>query len=807
MTYERERWVIKFDGFDPEQEGLREALCALGNGFFVTRGAAEETRADNVHYPGTYIAGGYNRLASEVAGQTIVNEDLVNFPNWLCLTWRHDDGEWLDFSDVEILSYERELNLREGVLQRRYEVRDSKQRTTSVTSRRIVHMRHPHMAAIQYDITPRNWSGLIHMKSMLDGTVKNTGVARYRQLNPNHLTIVNKGTVAPEGVYLLVKATQSRLEVAEAARTRVFHPDESAHVHVNTIVEDAEVGQEFTTTVGEGQTLRVEKVVALHTCRDRGITESALDARLAITRAGNFDDLLKTHRISWRSLWRRADVDLEMDPSMTDGVPDDGVLVRFHIFHLLQTVSENTRGIDVSVPARGLHGEAYRGHIFWDEVYILPFYLESFPAIERSLIRYRYFRLEAARAYARESGYRGAMFPWQSSSNGREETQYIHLNPKSGRWDPDTSRNQRHINAAIVYNIWEHYLATRRSSFLEQFAAEIILDIAKFWSSIAHLNEDSSRYEIHGVMGPDEYHEKYSGATKGGLRNNAYTNVMAVWCIERALKVLEIIRPSRREDLLELLEIDDAELARWNEITHKMTIRFHGDGIISQFEGFEDLAEFPWEKYREKYGDIQRLDRILKAENDSPDRYKVAKQPDVTMLFYLLRADEVGRILRQLGYAFDEETISRNIHYYLERCSHGSTLSRMVYAALLDRIDREQSWKLYREALRSDFEDVQGGTTKEGIHVGAMAGTVNMVLNRYAGVDTRGDNLSIDPRLPPAVRRISFGVEYRGKWVDVTVTHEELRLLMEPAADEFLVVEIKGITRRLEPGETLEISL
>jgi alpha,alpha-trehalase len=807
MRDDSDRWTITLEGYDPDQEGLREALCALGNGFLVTRGAAEEMAANNVHYPGTYIAGGYNRLASEVAGQTIVNEDLVNFPNWLCLTWRHDDGAWIDFGKTEILSYKRVLNLREGLLERSYTVRDDKGRTTSVVSRRIVHMRHAHMAAIQYSITPEDWSGRIHIRSMLDGAVKNTGVTRYRQLNPNHVIVINKGTVAPEGVYLLAKTTQSRLEVAEAARTRVFNPDPKAHVHVNTIVEDAEVGQEFTTEMTQGQTTTAEKVTALHTCRDRGITESALDARLAITRAGDFDDLLKTHRVAWRALWRRADVDVEMDPKAAHGAPDDGVLVRFHIFHLLQTVSENTRGLDVSVPARGLHGEAYRGHIFWDEVYILPFYLESFPDIERSLIRYRYFRLNAARAYAKECGYRGAMFPWQSSSNGREETQYIHLNPKSGRWDPDNSRNQRHINAAIVYNIWEHYLATRRLPFLEQFAAELILDIAKFWSSIAHLNEKTGRYEIHGVMGPDEYHEAYPGATEGGLRNNAYTNIMAVWCVDRALKVLDLIRPERREDLLELLDIDNEELKRWTEITHKMTICFHGDGIISQFEGFEDLEEFPWEEYRKKYGDIQRLDRILKAEDDSPDHYKVAKQPDVTMLFYLLRPEEVAGIFQQLGYAFDEETISRNIHYYLERCSHGSTLSRMVYAALLDRIDHEQSWDLYREALRSDFEDVQGGTTKEGIHVGAMAGTVNMVLNRYAGIDTRGDTLSIDPALPPAIKRITMGVEYRGKWLGLTVTHQKLHVELDRAAQEFLLFEAKDMPHRIEPGATLEIDL
>jgi len=805
---DHDRWILSWEGYDPEQVGLREALCALGNGFFVTRGAAEEVTADGTHYPGTYIAGGYNRATSEVAGQTIVNEDLVNFPNWLCLNFQPDDGAWVDFKEVEIVSYRTDLYLHEGILQRSYEIRDSNGRQTAVTSRRLVHMRCPQLAAIEYCITPRNWSGWVQVRSMLDGTVQNTGVERYRQLNPRHLHIVNKGTVAPEGVYLLVKTSQSRIEVAQAARTRLMKPQGEAHIHIQTVVDDTHVGQIFSTEAAEGDTITVEKVIALHTSRDRGIAEAALDARLAINSAPNFNELLRTHRAAWHSLWRRADVELELEPdAVHDWSPDDGVLIRLQIFHLLQTVSENTRGMDVSVPARGLHGEAYRGHIFWDELFILPFYLQSFPEINRSLTRYRYYRLTAARAYAKECGYDGAMFPWQSSSNGREETQYVHLNPQSGTWDPDHSRLQRHINAAIVYNIWQHYLATGRRPFLEQYGAEIILEIARFWSSISQYDEASGRYEIHGVMGPDEYHEKYQDNAKGGLRNNAYTNIMAVWCLERGLEVLERIHPARRADLIDLLDIKKHELDRWRDITHKMTIRFHGDGIISQFEGYEELEEFPWEEYRKKYGDIHRLDRILKAEESSPDQYKVAKQPDVTMLFYLLRPEEIERIFRQLGYAFDEETIANNIHYYMARCSYGSTLSSVVFSSILDRIDRRHSWELFRHALRSDFEDVQGGTTREGIHLGAMAGTINIVLNRYAGVDTKGKNLAINPNLPKPIRSIRVKIQYRGKWLDLTVTQENMTIQLEESAEEFLVIETKGIPHRIEPGAELRIDL
>ena len=197
------------------------------------------------------------------------------------------------------------------------------------------------------------------------------------------------------------------------------------------------------------------------------------------------------------------------------------------MFHLLQTVSEHTIDLDVGVPARGLHGEAYRGHIFWDELFVFPFLNLRFPELTRALLRYRVRRLPEARQAARAAGYRGAMYPWQSGSDGREETQRLHLNPRSGRWLPDNSHRQRHVNAAVAWNVWQYYQATGDLDFLAAYGAEMLLEIARFWASIATYNRALDRYEICGVMGPDEYHDGYPDRDEPGLDNNAYTNVMA----------------------------------------------------------------------------------------------------------------------------------------------------------------------------------------------------------------------------------------------------------------------------------------
>jgi alpha,alpha-trehalase len=801
-------WTLVYEGFDAGAEGLREALCALGNGRFVTRGAAEESAADEVHYPGTYVGGGYNQLVSTVAGREVVNEDLVNLPNWLPLTFRPEDGEWFALDAVELLEYRQELRMREGVLWRRLRVRDARGRETVVESRRIVHMRAPHLAAIEYRITPRNWSGGVRIRSTLDGSVVNHGVPRYRDLAHRHLEPVDAGSVRPEGIHLLVRTSQSHLEFALAARTRLFVDDRLVEGARCVAGEGtAEIGEEIATRLDEGVTLRVEKVVALHTSRDRGITHAGVDARLAIGRAPDFDRLLATHRIAWDALWHEYDVLIEGVEDGWEALLREQMILRLHIFHLLQTVSPNTIGLDVAAPARGLHGEAYRGHIFWDELFILPMYDLRTPAITRSLLLYRYHRLEAARELARGAGYRGAMFPWQSSSDGQETTQEVHLNPLSGAWDPDHSRLQRHVNAAIVYNVWKYYLATGDRDFLVRYGAEMVLEIARFWASAATPAADGERFEIVGVMGPDEYHEGYPAAAAGGVRNNAYTNVMAVWCLLRAFEVLDAVGDRRAAVLRALLELHPDELDRWRAITRRMTIPFHGDGIISQFEGYESLEPFDWEGYRERYGNIERLDRILKAEGDSPDRYQLSKQADLNMLFFLLEPREIGALFERLGHAFDVAAMERNVRYYMERTSHGSTLSKTVFASVLHRLDSDAGVELFLEALRSDIDDVQGGTTREGIHLGAMAGTVGIVFERYAGVSLELDRVRLEPRLPRRLRRVCFRIHHRGRWLHVDLTTGRLRVTLDADLPQPVLVEVHGAEHHLAAGSTLDVAL
>lgn len=765
-------WALVYENFDAARERTREALCALGNGYFTTRGAAAWARADGVHYPGTYLAGGYNRLCTDIAGRVVENEDLVNFPNWLLVELRLGSPDWFHEQQVRILSYRQELDLQHGVLTRTLTFEDPSRRRSTLRERRVVSMAEMHLAALKITLTAENWSGPVVIRSGIDGDIVNAGAKLYEEFNCHHLQTVGSEHIGNDTVLLHVQTNQSNLHVVQAARTRVFRDDEVEEGSQRKLLARDYVGYETEVQLAAGQTLNIEKMVVLYSSRDAAISEPVVAARGAIARAGSFKAALDAHSLAWSQLWRRFDVELH-----SAGAPfklNIPMLLRLNIFHVLQAASLNSIGLDIGVPARGWTGEAYQGHIFWDELFIFPTLAFRQPEITRSLLMYRYKRLNKAREAAQRAGFRGAMFPWQSGSDGQEETQELNLNPHSQRWIPDNSFRQRHVNSAIAWNVWEYLQITGDREFLEFYGAELFLEIARFWASMTTYNEARERYEIHGVMGPDEFHESYPDSPTPGLNNNAYTNLMAAWILWHAHQMLELLTPLRRAEIESQLGISSEETARWDDISRRMFVPFHDDGIISQFEGYKSLAELDWESYRKRYGNIQRLELILEAEHDSANRYKLSKQADVLMLFYVFSTSELCRLLARLGYSFDPAAIPRTVAYYDARSAHGSTLSRVVHAWVQAQCDRSKAITYFSEALQSDVSDIQGGTTAEGIHLGAMAGTVDLVQRVCTGIDVAGGLLHLDPHLPDALDRLDMRIRYHGHTLDLCLTRETL---------------------------------
>jgi trehalose/maltose hydrolase-like predicted phosphorylase len=787
-------WTFAYDSFDPDEEGLREALTSTGNGYFCSRGAAEWADADDVHYPGTYMHGGYNRETTIMAGRPVLNEDLVNLPNWLVLKLQIED-ELVNVNNLELLSYRHELDVRNATVVRAMRFRDWAGRETTLLGRRFVSIADMHQGAIEWTITPENWSGKVLVISALDGRVMNRGVARYRQLEGRHLEPDLTRAIGPDVIALRARTRQSHIYIAEAARTRVYGEHEVVSVGRDLYQTDNYIQETLTFDVKENSPVRVEKMVAIYSSRDHAINEPLANAIKAVGRYEPFAEAFDHHARAWDELWSVCDVRIPKDSRVQ-------LLVRLHISHVLQVCSPHTADLDAGVPARGLNGEAYRGHVFWDELYIHPFLDFRRPEITRELLMYRYRRLDEARAAAKEVGYRGAMYPWQSGSDGKEETQVVHLNPRSGRWDRDLSHNQRHVNAAIFYNIWRYYQATEDYEFLLGYGAEMMLEIARFWSSIAKFNPDRGRYEIHGVMGPDEFHEKYLDSEEEGLSNNAYTNVMVAWICEMALQVVERLPERARRSLCAKIGLTENEVQMWRDMSHRMFVPFHDNGIISQFEGYEELEELDWEFYRAKYGNIQRLDRILRAEGDTPDRYKLSKQADALMLFFMFAEEELRRIFHRLGYEYTPDTARKNIAYYEPRTTHGSTLSFVVHAAILADLDPKSSWDKFTTALESDVNDIQGGTTKEGIHMGVMAGALDLIQRGYMGAEIQDGVLCFSPKPNERLDGLSFPLRFRKTQVEIALKEDSLMVAVHTdGLGRTIEVSVGDESREIKEGE------
>ncbi|HEY7051943.1 MAG TPA: trehalose-phosphatase [Mycobacterium sp.] len=799
LAYERltsdEAWTLTFDGYDPSAEKLREALCAVGNGYFATRGAAPEAKAGQIHYPATYAAGVYNRLDDVVAGNKTDNESLVNLPNWLPLTFRVDGGDWFDVDAATLLSYRQTLDLRRAMLTRELRVRDDAGRTTAVTQRRFVAMHVAHVAALETTIVAEDWSGTIEIRSTLDGNVINCGVERYRELLSNHLGSLKKAELAENAVLLRAQTSQSQIPIAVAARTSLWRDGMPVTAKYQLVEKEFEIGHDIFTELSQGESLTVEKVVTIVTGRDVATSEPAVGAERRLGRQQRFAEILGAHTLAWEHLWERLSIEFEDHA-------DELRILRLHLLHLLQTVSYHSDDLDVGVPARGLHGEAYRGHVFWDELFIFPVLNLRLPAITRSLLRYRYRRLIEARRAAKLAGYAGAMFPWQSGSDGREESPKLHLNPRSGRWNPDASHLAHHIGIAVAYNVWQFYQATADLAYLIDYGTEMLVEIARFWVSRTTYDKEHDRYGIYGVIGPDEFHSGYPDRPYEGIDNNAYTNVMAVWVILRAMDALELMPLPNRLDLLEKLGVSDAELAQWEHVSRRMFVPFH-DGVISQFEGYEKLAELDWDSYRQRYGNIQRLDRILEAEDNDVNRFKASKQADALMLLYLLSADELRELLDRLDYRFPPEQIPKMVDYYMARTSHGSTLSGVVHSWVLARANRDRAIEFFRQVLKSDVADIQGGTTSEGIHLAAMAGSVDLVQRCFTGLEIRGDRIVLSPHWPESLGSLGFPLHYRGHHLHVRVSGKGAEISVDPRDVPAVTIECHGRVEELAPGCTI----
>jgi trehalose/maltose hydrolase-like predicted phosphorylase len=651
-------------------------------------------------------------------------------------------------------------------------------------------MARPHLAALRLELIAENWSGELEVRSALDGAITNGNVKRYQRFDNRHLIPVNARALEPNLLLLETKTRQSQIRIVVAARTQVTGANLAFH---ETRCDLSSVAGYGVCTVAARKAVVIEKTVAIVTSRDPTISEPVETALRTAQIAPSFSELRSAHQDAWTGLWQRSGIDIARG--------DVANATALHWFHVLQTVSPHSADLDVGFPPHGWQ-EGYHGQIFWDDVLVFPSLCVRFPSLARALLLYRYRRLEDARRAARSCGYRGAMFPWRSASSGQEAAPRYQLNLLSGRWMEDHTRLERHVGAAIAFNIWQYYLATGDRDFMREHGTEMLLEIARFWVSIAWWSPDCRRYEIRGVIGPDEFHDAYPGSAKFGIDNNAYTNVMAAWTLCRALELLADLPAPHRDALCRHQHLDAAELALWDDVSRRLRLVFHDDGVIRQFEGYEQLRQVDPELLTSSHPG-ERADWVLEAQGDDVNAYQITKQADVLMLYHLLPGEELCAILRRLGYDLSRDQLKRTAAFYAGRTTHDSSLSRVVHAGALARLDPAQSWRFFLQSLQADMEPCNSSTSEEGLHLGAMAGSIDVIQRHYLGLGFELDAIKLDPAPPPEFGPVRLAFEYRQGDFALEWTGSLLKVAASPSNRASVTVRHRGRSEMLAPGKEI----
>ncbi len=524
-----------------------------------------------------------------------------------------------------------------------------------------------------------------------------------------------------------------------------------------------------------GQRIELDRLVAVARADTPGFDPAPVAAAaLQRNRVLGWRGMLAAHTTAWQERWQDGDIVIEGDEEMQRAV-------RFAVYHL--TSAANPQDERVSVGARALTGDAYFGHVFWDtEIYLLPFYTAVWPEAARAMLMYRFHTLPAARAKAAGMGFKGALYAWESADTGEETTPARVVGPDGAMVDILTGTMEIHISADIAYAVWHYWRITGDDAFLRDAGAEILIETARFWAARAVAEADGARHIRH-VIGPDEYHED--------VDDNAYTNVLARWNLARALDAVAVLRarwPEHAAAMVVKLGLADSELDDWRDAAARIPTGLDpASGRYEQFAGYDQREPIDLRQYADR---TVPIDVVLGRARTQASQ--VVKQADVVALIGLLPE------------AFPGAAAEANFRYYEPRCAHGSSLSAGMHALVAARLgDTVMALRFLRQAAEADLED--DPNSAGGIRIAGLGGVWQAVVLGFAGVDLGGDAVSLNPKLPPHWRRMSFAVRWRGRALHVGIAGHSVRVaLTEGPATE---VTIAGARHHLSQGAALEVNL
>ncbi|MDD4939767.1 MAG: glycosyl hydrolase family 65 protein [Candidatus Omnitrophica bacterium] len=725
-----EFWLAREKYWEPGLQNTYESQFTLSNGYFGSRGVLEEIPHDAS--PGTYIAGIYDKIGSQVA-------ELANLPNPVNFKFIAK-GEKIDVAAMDVLRHRRILNLKKGLLIRNTLYQDAQKRRYDYQSLRFVSMHNKNIGAMQIMITPQDAPCTLDVITQIDTSVSNSGILS--EGRKQHFCVREVGrSRSDEAAYLVVDICHGRYCV-------IFWAGFWYKTDGRKIFSKENV---FRLKLEKNQTAVFTKIFYLKhfpkqpdqdysECKKETFREFSLALR------AGFSSLTNSHIEAWEKLWKRADI-------LIRGTGNLQTKVRFNIYHMLACCHTDS-GFS-SLGARTLSGEGYRGHIFWDaEIFLLPFYMFTFPEAARNMLLYRCNRIEKARELARKEGYRGAKFPWESADSGEEETP---------EWARDIDRTivrihthtfEHHITSDIAYAIYRYSAATRDKGFMRQCGYEILFESARFWASRVKYDKGKKKYVIRHVIGPDEFHIE--------VHNNAYTNIMAKWNLSMGHEMFSRLKGSPRlfREITGKISLEETEAREWKETASKMAMNINKERVIEQFDGFFKLKKII-PKSTDEHG-MPLLPPGLKAKDLG--KTQLVKQPDVLMVFCLL--DEF----------FSLKTKRANYDFYLPRTVHKSSLSPSIHSLLACQLgDLQKAYSLFNVALRVDLSNLFGNTP-EGVHAASLGGTWQALVFGFAGVWIRKGELSINPRFPLTWKNVVFSLRWRDDTVRLDMTNESIRV-------------------------------
>ncbi len=747
---DEELWLIKENEWIPSLQAVRESMFSIGNGYMGMRGTLEELPKDCI--PGTYIAGIYDHVMARVAY-------LVNLPNpfnFRCAV----NGEKLDINSMENHRHRRILNLHKGLLVRNTEFRNASGERLEYQSLRFVSMHSKNIGVMQVMITPLDCDCLLEVHTGIDTSVSNKGMQDEGE--KRHFSVKEFGQ-EKNAVYLVVETLEKRHAVI--FWSGFYYELDSKKV----FAEDSVV--KF--TLQKRQPVFFTKIFYIeHFPCNSSYAAHKKNTYKKFYRSfhTDFNTLLKAHINQWETQWDTADVQIKGTANLQKNL-------RFNIYHLLICAPDND-GFS-SIGARTLSGEGYKGHVFWDsEIFLLPFYLFTNPKVAKNMLLYRYKRIDMARELAKEAGFEGAKFPWESAGTGDEQT-------------PDWSRDingkivkifthtmEIHITADIAYAVYNYYSVTEDEDFMDRYGYEILFETARFWKSRAEYKTRKQIYEITHVTGPDEFH--------ADVNNNVYTNFLARWNLNTAYKMCKNLKKNNPQVYAELkrkLSLKESEISEWHTVATKLKNPVvNNNGVIEQFDGYFKLRNVP----------IMETDEngipILPSRLGSKELAKtqLIKQADILMLMHLF------------PHVFNFKTVRANYDYYMPRTVHRSSLSPSFCSiAACQAKDIFRAYHLFNVSLRADVSNLYGNT-HEGIHAASCGGTYQAVIFGFAGITIRDKTLSINPRIPRTWSRLIFSLLWRGCLLRFDIDHNTVTILIQKSKRKQIKIRIFNTVHTLQ---------